>query len=70
MEWSHRLELTILKDNYTNDIYEWFYTKCDLMASDGEDSKERLRGTKEGWRESDGLATKEPSKGEEGSTCI
>ena len=46
MEWSHLLELTILKDNYTNDLNKWFNTKCDLMAWDGEDSKEMLRGTK------------------------
>ena len=31
MEWSHFLELVILKDNYTNDLNEWFNTKCDLM---------------------------------------
>ena len=55
MEWSHFLELAILKDNYTNDLNEWFNTKYDLMAWDGEYSKERLRGTKQGWRASDGL---------------
>jgi hypothetical protein len=59
-----------LKDNYTNDLNEWFNTKCDLMAWDGEDSKERLRGTKQGWRASDGLALEEPILGAEGSTCI
>ena len=36
----------------------WFNTRCDLMALDGEDSKERLRGTKQGWRASDSLAPK------------
>ena len=60
MEWSHFLELAILKDNYTNDLDEWFNTKCDLIAWDGEDNKERLRGTKQGWRASDSLATEEP----------
>ena len=39
----------------------WFNTRCDLMAWDGEDSKERLWGTKQGWRASDGLAAEEPS---------
>ena len=39
----------------------WFNTRCDLMAWDGEDSKERLRGTKQGWRASDGLMAEEPS---------
>ena len=61
MEWTHILKLAILKDVYTNDLNERFNTKCDLMAWDGEDSKERLRGTKQGWRASDGLATEEPS---------
>ena len=37
MEWSHFLELATLKDNYTNDLNEWFNTKCDLMVWDGED---------------------------------
>ena len=40
------------------------------MSCDYEDIKERLRGTKQGWRVSDGLATEEPSQGEEESTCI
>ena len=60
MEWSHFLKLAILKDNYTNNLNEWLNTKCDLMDWYGEDSKERLRGTKQGWRASDGLATEEP----------
>jgi hypothetical protein len=61
MEWSHILKLAILKDIHTNNLNEWFNTKCDLMAWVSEDSKERLRGTKQGWRASDGLATEEPS---------
>jgi hypothetical protein len=32
MEWSHILKLATLKDIYTNDLNEWFNTKCDLMA--------------------------------------
>ena len=60
MEWSHILNLDTLKDIYTNNLNEWFNTKCDLMAWDGEDSKEMLWGTKQGWRASDGLA-EEPS---------
>jgi len=48
----------------------WFNTRCDLMAWVGENSKERLWGTKQGWRVSDGLAIEEPSYGEEESTCI
>ena len=39
----------------------WFNTRCDLMVWDSEDNKKRLRGTKQGWRESDGLAIEEPS---------
>ena len=39
----------------------WFNTRYDLMAWDGEDSKERLRGTKQGWRANDGLTGEEPS---------
>ena len=61
MEWSHILKLATLKDIYTNDLNEWFITKCDLMAWVGEYSKERLQGTKQGWRASDGLATEKPS---------
>ena len=48
----------------------WFNTRCDLMTWDSEDSKERLRGTKQGWRASDSLVAEEPSLGEEGNTCI
>ena len=36
----------------------WFNTRCDLMVWDSENSKERLQGTKQGWRASDGLAAK------------
>ena len=39
----------------------WFNTRYDLIAWDSEDRKERLRGTKQGWRASDGLAAEEPS---------
>ena len=39
----------------------WFNTRCDLMAWDGEDSKERLRGTKQRWRANDSLAAEESS---------
>ena len=47
------LKLTALKDNYTNERVNYelngcFNTRCDLMACDGEDSKERLQGTKQG----------------------
>ena len=48
----------------------WFKATYDLKTWDGEDSKERLRGTKQGWRASDGLTTEKPSSGEEGFTCI
>ena len=47
--------------NITIQMNGWFKTRFDLMAWDGEDSKERLRGTKQGWRASDGLAAEEPS---------
>ena len=61
MEWSHFLELATLKDNYTIELDGWFNTRCDLMGWDSEDNKEILRGTKQGWRASDSLATEEPS---------
>ena len=61
MEWSHILKLATLKDVYTNDLNKWFNTKCDLMAWDGTNSKERLWGTKKGWRASNDLMTEEPS---------
>ena len=48
MEWSHFIKLATLEDNYTIELNGWFNTKCDFMAWDGEDSKERLRGTKQG----------------------
>ena len=61
MEWSHLFWACEIKNKYTNEFNEWFNTKCDLMVWVGEDSKERLRGTKQRWRASDGLATEEPS---------
>jgi len=48
----------------------WFKATYDLKTWDGEDSKERLRGTKQRWRASDGLTVEKPSSGEEGITCI
>jgi hypothetical protein len=51
-------------------LNSWFKTRCDLIAWDGEDSKEKLWGTKQRWRTSDGLAAEEPSYGEEESICI
>lgn len=51
-------------------LNSWFKTVCDLMAQDGEDSKEILWGTTQRWRANIGLATEEPSYDEEESTCI
>jgi hypothetical protein len=57
MELSYPLELDTIERQLFN---EWFNTKCDLIAWDGEDSKERLWGTKQGWMASDSLVIEEP----------
>ena len=59
-----------MKKEITIQMNGWFNTRCDLMAWDSEDSNERLRGTKQGWRASDSLVAEEPSLGEEESTFI
>ena len=62
MEWSHIWSLLNWNEKkITIQMNGWFNIRCDLMAWDGEDSKERLRGTKQGWRASDDLAAEEPS---------
>ena len=61
IEWSHIWSLLNWNEKYNN-TNEWMIQH--KMWLDGlrcEDSKERLRGTKQGWRASDGLAAEEPS---------
>ena len=61
MEWSHIWSFQNWNEKITIQMNGWFNTRCDLMAWDGEYIKERLWGTKQGWRASDGLAAEEPS---------
>jgi hypothetical protein len=61
MKWSLIWSLLHWNEKKTIQMNGWINTRCDLAAWDGEDSKERLWGTKQGWRASNGLAAEEPS---------